>query len=60
MGYEAYIRRGSGRKLSLLLAWAGKPGREIDDPWYTRDFSGALRQIGEGCDGLIRSLRRGR
>ena len=44
-------------KLSLLLAWAGKPGREIDDPWYTRDFSGALRQIEEGCDGLLRFLR---
>ena len=44
-------------KLSLLLAWAGKPGREIDDPCYTRDFSGALRQIEEGCDGLLRFLR---
>jgi len=43
-------------KLSLLLSWAGKPGREIDDPWYTRDFSGALRQIEEGCEGLMRSI----
>ena len=47
-------------KLSLLPAWAGEPGREIDDPWYTRGFSGALRQIEEGCDGLIRSRRRAR
>ena len=47
-------------KLSLLPAWAGKPDREIDDPWYTRNFSGVLREIEEGCDGLIRSLRRGR
>ena len=44
-------------KLSMLLDWAGNPGWEIDDPWYTRDFSGVLRQIEEGCDGLIRSLR---
>lgn len=44
-------------KLSMLLSWAGKPGQEIDDPWYTRDFSGALRQIEEGCDGLIRALK---
>ena len=44
-------------KLSMLLSWAGKPGQEIDDPWYTRDFSGALRQIEEGCDGLIRELK---
>lgn len=43
-------------KLSLLLDWAGKMGREIDDPWYTRDFTGVLRQIEEGCDGLIRSI----
>ena len=42
-------------KLSLLLSWAGKKGQEIDDPWYTRDFAGALRQIEEGCEGLMRS-----
>ena len=41
--------------LSLLLSWAGKKGQESDDPWYTRDFTGALRQIEEGCEGLMRS-----
>ena len=41
----------------MLLDWAGMPGREIDDPWYTRDFSGALRQIEEGCAGILRSSR---
>ena len=40
-------------KLSLLLDWAGQAGREIDDPWYTRDFAGALRQIEAGCRGLL-------
>ena len=44
-------------KLSMLLDWAGTPGREIDDPWYTRDFTGVLRQIEEGCRGLMRSIR---
>ncbi len=44
-------------KLSMLLDWAGMPGREIDDPWYTRDFSGALRQIEQGCRGLLTALR---
>ena len=43
-------------KLSLLLSWAGQPGREIDDPWYTRDFSGALRQIEEGVQGMIQRI----
>ena len=40
-------------KLSMLMDWAGKPGREIDDPWYTRDFTGVLKQIEEGCAGLL-------
>ncbi len=40
-------------KLSLLLSWAGETGREIEDPWYTRDFTGVLRQIEEGCRGLL-------
>ena len=43
-------------KLSMLLDWAGQPGREIDDPWYTRDFSGVLRQIEEGCRGLLKEV----
>ena len=43
-------------KLSLLMDWAGKPGQEIDDPWYTRDFRGVLKQIEEGCRGLLEKL----
>ena len=40
-------------KISMLMDWAGKPGREIEDPWYTRNFSGVLRQIEEGCRGIL-------
>ena len=47
-------------KLSMLLDWAGMPGREIDDPWYTRDFRGVLRQIEEGCRGLLEQITEGR
>ena len=43
-------------KLSMLLDWAGMPGREIDDPWYTRDFTGVLRQIEDGCRGLLQFI----
>ena len=43
-------------KISLLRAWAGEPGAEIDDPWYTRDVRGALRQIEAGCRGILRAL----
>ena len=45
-------------KVSLLRDWAGEPAMEIDDPWYTRDFSGVLRQIEEGCEGLLKELER--
>ena len=44
-------------KISLLRSWAGEPGMEIDDPWYTRDFHGALRQIEDGCRGIINTLQ---
>ena len=43
-------------KLSLLRSWAGEGDAEIDDPWYTRNFRGALRQIEAGCEGLIGRL----
>ena len=43
-------------KLSMLLDWAGKKGREIDDPWYTRDFNGVLTQIEEGVRGMLQSI----
>ena len=44
-------------KISLLMDWAGKTGQEIDDPWYTRDFTGVLKQIEEGCRGLLERIR---
>ena len=46
------------KKLSMLMDWAGMPNREIDDPWYTRDFQGALDQIEKGCNGLIAALKK--
>ena len=45
-------------KVSMLMKWAGKPEEEIDDPWYTRDFRGALRQIEAGCAGLLDHLEK--
>ena len=44
-------------KLSLLMDWAGQKGREIEDPWYTRNFDRVLGQIEEGCEGIIRFLQ---
>ena len=42
-------------KLRLLLDFTDHPG-EIDDPWYTRDFETAYRQIHAGCKALLKQL----
>lgn len=46
-------------KLSYLMDWAGRPGQNVEDPWYTRNFSGVLTQIEAGCRGLLDALCRG-
>ena len=43
-------------KLRLLMEYAGEPDREVADPWYTRDFQAAWRDISAGCRGLLRAL----
>lgn len=42
-------------KLKLLLDYTDRPG-EVSDPWYSRDFEKAYRDISEGCEGLLKSL----
>ncbi len=39
-------------KVRLLMDFTGR-SEDIDDPWYTGDFSGVYRQIAEGCEALI-------
>ena len=43
-------------KIHLLLDFAGRPGQDVDDPWYTRDFSAAYRDVLAGCSGLLARL----
>ena len=43
-------------KLSALMSWAGFPGRSVSDPWYTRDFEKAYRDIELGCRGLLENV----
>lgn len=38
----------SGEKILKLRAFTGD-NRDIDDPWYTRDFEKAYNEIEEGC-----------
>lgn len=42
-------------KLSLMMHWAGED-RDVSDPWYTRDFDSAYRDIYASCQGLLAHL----
>ena len=44
-------------KMRPLMSFAGS-GEDIDDPWYTGDFSGVYAQIERGCRGLLDILRK--
>ena len=44
-------------KVHRLLEFAGKPDADVDDPWYTRDFSRAYEEILSGCKGLLEAIR---
>ncbi|MBP5536327.1 MAG: low molecular weight phosphotyrosine protein phosphatase [Bacteroidales bacterium] len=43
-------------KIHKLLDFTGTTG-DIADPWYTRDFDRAWRDITRGCDALLSFLR---
>ncbi len=42
-------------KVRLLLSFAGQE-RPVSDPWYTRDFAAAYRDISLGCEALIEEI----
>lgn len=43
-------------KIRLLLEYAGRPGEEVADPWYTGDFEATWRDVLAGCSGLCDSV----
>ena len=45
-------------KIVLLLDYAGRPGEEVADPWYTGDFDAAWDDIVSGCEELLTQLNR--
>lgn len=45
-------------KVRLLLDYAGRPGEEIADPWYTGDFDETYHDVLAGCEGLLETLIR--
>lgn len=44
-------------KISLLLEFAGKT-REIADPWYTGNFDQTYLDVVEGCEALLRTVKK--
>lgn len=42
-------------KVRKLLDFTGRGG-DVADPWYTRDFTAAERNIDDGCKALIRAM----
>lgn len=45
------------RKIHKLMSFAGSDA-DVSDPWYTRDFGTAYRDILEGCEGLMDRLEK--
>lgn len=43
-------------KISMLLDYTDRPG-EVADPWYTGNFEVTYRDVKEGCEGILRTLR---
>lgn len=49
--YHALVKRfGNSDKIKMLL------DRDVDDPWYSGDFSLAYRYIAQGCRHIIKNL----
>ena len=43
-------------KIHLLMDYAGQPGQEVADPWYTGDFEITWQNVLSGCQGLLKAL----
>jgi protein-tyrosine phosphatase len=44
-------------KVHRLLEFAGRPDEDVDDPWYSGNFSTAYADILAGCEGLLEYIR---
>ncbi len=44
-------------KIRRLMDYTARPG-EVADPWYTRDFESAWRDVSEGCQALLDALEK--
>ena len=54
LGYMNRILGGDPEgKVHLMMDFTDHP-EDIDDPWYTGDFTGVYKQISEGCECLLK------
>ncbi|MBT8409766.1 MAG: hypothetical protein KJN93_09085, partial [Alphaproteobacteria bacterium] len=54
---EAQRPVGCATPVRLFLDYAGRPGAPVPDPYYTRNFDGALDLIESASDALLDQLR---
>ena len=45
-------------KIRLLMEYADRPGAEVADPWYTRDFEATWHDVEAGCTGLLEQIKK--
>lgn len=45
-------------KVKKLMSFTNRGG-DVEDPWYSGDFSGVYRDIVEGCTGLLNAIDKG-
>ena len=48
----------AGGKVHLMLEYAGRPGEEVADPWYTGNFDETWDDVSQGCQGLLEKLEK--
>ena len=49
------VGKDSQHKVKLLLSFTGE-NKSVSDPWYTRDFFKAYKDIEQGCKALLKRL----
>lgn len=54
---QAMRPKGSDTPVRMLSDYSKKPGTDVPDPYYSRDFDGTLDMIEDAARGLIAALR---
>lgn len=59
-GLKRIVGDDKNHKIHKMLDFADDEelkGKDVDDPWYTRDFNTAFYKIEKGCEGLLSHLK---